>query len=257
MNKQELLEKITKKKEFSELPRQDVELAFEKFDKERYCDEEKVKLTRDLLRKVFSMFTSRKLLSFKDKDESWLLRKHVSTRERQPYYEEIYKRLFKNIIRKVSVIDLGAGINGFSYKFFRKIGYGVNYVAVESIGQFVDLMNSYFKKEKISGKAYHLSLFDLDKVKTLVKKQKKPRIVFFFKTIDSLELLKRHSSKKLLLGLIPLVDKVVVSFATHPLKRRSRFRWERKWLTNFIGYNFNIIDDFEINGERYIVFNKK
>ena len=82
MNREELIKKITTKKDFSELPKQDVELAFNKFNRPHYSDEEKVKLTRDLLRKVFSVFTSWKLLNIKDKDCEWILNKHISTRER-------------------------------------------------------------------------------------------------------------------------------------------------------------------------------
>ena len=59
--------KITLKKEFSQLPEIDVLLAFENFDNDNYSDEEKIKLTRGLLRKVFSSFTSRKILSIKNK----------------------------------------------------------------------------------------------------------------------------------------------------------------------------------------------
>ncbi|HDK42706.1 MAG TPA: hypothetical protein ENG87_04955, partial [Candidatus Pacearchaeota archaeon] len=66
MNKRELIRKITEKKEFSQLPEKDVEMAFAQFDKDRYLDEEKIKLTRDLLRKVFSAFTSTKILAHKN-----------------------------------------------------------------------------------------------------------------------------------------------------------------------------------------------
>ena len=61
----EIFKQITKKKEFSQLPKKDVELAFSHFEKRQCSDEEKIRLTRDLLRKVFSAFTSGKLLSLK------------------------------------------------------------------------------------------------------------------------------------------------------------------------------------------------
>jgi len=256
MNKKELIKKITEKKEFSKLPKKDVELAFKKFGKDTYCDEEKIKLTRDLLRKVFSGFASQKILSLKDKSSEWILKKHLSTRERIGDYEKIYRRILKDLPKKLSVIDLGSGVNGFSYNFFKKSWHIVNYTAVESMGQLVELMNSYFKKEKIKGKSYHSSLFDLDRVKTLIKKQKKPKIIFLFKTIDSLEMLERDYSKKLILALAPLVEKVVVSFATESMLKRRKFRVRRNWIINFIKDNFNLLDDFEIKGERYIIFSK-
>ncbi|MFB6226114.1 MAG: hypothetical protein ABEJ02_02070, partial [Candidatus Paceibacteria bacterium] len=109
MNKEQLIEKIVSKKEFSDLPRKDVGLAFDKFDKPEYSDEDKIDHTRDLLRKVFSAFTSQKILSLKDKDEEWILRKHISTKERLGNYEELYKYLLEEY-ENVSVVDFGAGI---------------------------------------------------------------------------------------------------------------------------------------------------
>ncbi len=255
MNNQELIKKITKKKEFSQLPKKDVLLAFNKFDKLQYSDDEKIKLTRDLLRKVFSAFLSLKLLNIKDKNFDWFLKKHLSTKERLPYYKEIYKKVLRNLSNEISVIDLGAGINGFSYDFFPK-NLKINYIGMEAIGQLVDSSNNYFIKNKISGKAIHLSLFELEKIKEVIKKTKKPRIVFLFKTIDSLEMLKKDYSKKLLRGIAPLGDRVVVSFATRSMIKKTRFKVKRNWIIDFIKENFNILNDFELGGERYLVFNK-
>lgn len=251
MNKK-TLQKIREKREFSQLPEKDIEIAYEHFAKRQASEEEKINLAKELLRKVFSVFMSKKLLSLKDKEPEWILRKHISTRERLSHYEEIYERILKNY-SKVSIIDLGAGINGFSYKFFNR---KINYTAIESVGQLVDLMNFYFKKEKISGKAYPLSLFELEKVKEIIKKEKKPRIVFMFKVIDALESLRENYSKELIKKIIPLADKVVISFATRSLGSRERFKAKRNWIVNFIKDNFNVKDDFEIGGERYIVFEK-
>ena len=279
MNKQQLIKKITQKKEFSQLPKKDVELAFEKFDKEKYLDEEKIKFTRDLLRKVFSAFTIQKLLNLrqklkiltassmrgqsKDKDVEWVLRKHLSTRERLPYYEEVYKMVLKGLGKTLSVVDLGAGANGFSYGFFEKIGYRVNYAGVEAVGQLVKLTNHYFdtlmgtSNKKINARAIHLSLFDLKEIKKIILEQKKPRFVFLFKTIDSLEMLKRDYSKELISEIVGVADRVVVSFATRSMVKKTKFKVKRNWIINFIEESFNIFDDFEIGGERYIVFKKK
>ena len=48
-----------------------------------------------------------------------------------------------------TVFDLGAGINGFSYGYFSKLGYNVSYTGVEAVGQLVNLTNYYFKAKKI------------------------------------------------------------------------------------------------------------
>jgi hypothetical protein len=248
----EIYEQIIKKKDFSQLPKKDVERTFEKFAKRQVSDEEKIRLTRDLLRKVFSAFTSKKILSLKDKDPEWVLRKHISTRERLPYYEELYSKIVKP---GESVFDLGAGINGFSYNYFSK---GTEYIAVEAMGQLVDLMNYYFKTRGIEeAMAVQESLFELEKIKKYIGQVRGSKVVFLFKTLDSLEMLERDYSKRLLKEIVPLVDRVVVSFATRSLLKRTKFRVSRKWITGFIGENFDVIDDFELGSERYIVFKSK
>lgn len=251
MNKN-ILEKIKEKREFSRLPEKDIEMAFEQFAKRQASEEEKIRLTHELLRKIFSAFISKKLLSLKNKDEEWILRKHISTRERLPYYYEIYNRILKD--KESSIIDLGAGINGFSYKFFNK---KVKYTAIESVGQLVDLTNFYFKKNKIDGKAIHMSLFEKEKVKEIIKKEKKPKIVLLFKIIDALEALKDNYSKELISEIAPLSDRIVVSFATRSLGNRKKFNARRNWIVNFIQENFKMLNDFEIAGERYLVFEGK
>jgi len=154
----------------------------------------------------------------------------------------------------MSVIDLGAGINGFSYNYFES--KKINYIGVEAMGQLVELMNFYFEKEKVPAKAIQESLFELEKIKRIISKQKKPRVVFLLKVIDSLEMLEKNYSKKLLLELKNSAERFVVSFAVKSMGRRSKFKTNRDWIVKFIHENFRIIDDFEIGGERYLVFSK-
>jgi len=272
--KPEIFKKIISKKEFSHLPRDDVEIAWKHFEKRQVSEEEKIRLTRELLHKVYSSFVSQKILSLKNKPEDWILRKHLSTRERLSYFEKIYLKIFsflKKDIDKISVIDLGAGINGFSYKIMEKVLRAsnserdirkskINYFAVESVGQLVELMNNYFAKEKISGKAYCLSLFDLEKIKKLIKKIKERKIIFMFKIIGPLELMQRDFSKKLISEIFSVLnekDFVVLSFATKTMHKRLRFKFKRNWIINFLKDNFEILEDFEIGGERYFVVKKR
>jgi hypothetical protein len=77
--KEEIYESITKKKEFSQLPRPDVEIAYSSFEKRQTSDEEKIRLTRELLHKVFGAFLSRKLLSPKKKNFEWILKKDLDS----------------------------------------------------------------------------------------------------------------------------------------------------------------------------------
>lgn len=256
MNKKEenLIKKVIEKKEYSQLPIKDVKSVFEKFNKDDFSDEEKVKFTRDFLRKVFLGFSGRKLLVFKNKSIEEILRKHLSTRERYPYYTEVYERILKNLPDKINILDFGAGVNGLSYDFINKIGKQADYIGIEAIGQIVDLVNEYFKREKVKGKMIHLSLFELEKVKKIINKTDKPRVVFLFKVIDSLEKFERDYTKILLKEIVSKVDRIVISFATESWVKRKKFYVSRKWLIDFIKENWQFIDDFKLGGERYLVF---
>lgn len=248
MDKNTLITKIMQKPELKKLPFEDVEMAFSMCVKKGFSDKESVRCTRELLHNVYGAFGSRKLLVLREKDPEWVLRKHVSTRERLPHYKDLYDKLKL----KGTIFDLGAGVNGFSLGFIPKI----KYVGIEGIGQLVDLMNDYFKKRKLGAKSHHISLFNLAKIKSLIKKDKGKKIVFLFKVLDSLEVLERDYSKKLLEEITPLVDRVVLSFATKSLVSRKRFKVKRNWIIKFIKENFKLLDDFELGGERYIVFKK-
>ena len=147
----EIYEQIIKKKEFSQLPLKDVGVAFSQFEKRETTDEEKIKLTRDLLRRIFSSFGSEKLLNkniLDKKTAEEILKKHSSMRERFEYYAEIYRRIFSGISGGVSVIDLGAGINGFSYSYFRDLGLELPSVSFYFEGGLISLIKYYNKFQK-------------------------------------------------------------------------------------------------------------
>ncbi len=258
LSREDSLKKIMEKKEFRTLPLRDVKLVYSLFDKADFLEEEKVKKTRELLRKVYSAFSSRKLLGFKEKSFNWFLNKHISSKERLPFYEELYSRIFKDFKTEklVNVYDLGSGVNGFSYPFFKKVGLKIKYFGVEAIGFLVDSQKEYFKIEK-NFQVFHESLFDFEKIKKIISLGKGKKVIFLFKVIDSLEMLKRDYSKEFLKGVVPLVDLVVVSFATKSLIKKKRFFVNRSWIKNFIRENFNFIEEFELGAEEYLIFSKK
>lgn len=259
MSREEILDEISKKKEFSQIPKKDVDLVYSEFEnQEGLLVEEKIKLTRDLLRKMYTAFVSDKLLSIKDKDADWFLRKHISTLERMENYPEVYSNVLKGFERaKVVVYDFGCGINGFSYPEFEKIGFNVNYIGTEPVRQLCDLQNEWFKKRGMTAWVENISLFDLDKNVKLVKSEKGIKVGFFFKVLDSLEMLKRNYSKEVLLEIVPFLDRAVISWATKSLVSKKKFHAERKWLKNFVEENFKIIDEFDSGIEHYLVFSKR
>ncbi len=245
MNK-ELISEIKKKKEFSKLPDSIVERAAEMAKGD-------VKDSRALLRKYFGVFLTNKVLKGKGTYDD-LLKVHMSSKKRN--YEEFYSEIFSDIENVRSIIDLGAGLNGFSYSYLSDIIGEVDYLAVEAAGQEVDHMNNYFKENKFSAKAVVGDLFQIEKIKDLLKKQKKDRVVFLFQVVDALENLERDFSKKFISEIFEECEKIVLTLPTESLGGRKKFAVQRKWIVYFLKEKFVIEKDFQMSGERVIVLCK-
>lgn len=222
-----------------------------------------VKKARALLRKYFGVFLTNRILKAKCSADE-ILRMHFSSKKRN--YENFYAEIFSGIGDVSSVIDLGSGMNGFSYFYLKKILRDIDYVAFEAVGQLVENMNIYFKKEKFSAKAIHEDLFNVENILKILKKQKKPRVVFMFQVIDALENLERNFSKKFILEISGECEWIVLSLPMESLSGKRKFVVQRKWIVDFLSSKddssdseekFIIEKDFVMNGERVIIIRKK
>ena len=213
-----------------------------------------VKNSRALLRKYFGVFLTNKILKEKVIGED-ILKSHKSSKKRN--YQEFYKNIFFENEKVGSIIDLGCGVNGFSYNFMYEVVGNIDYVGIEASGQLVEFINKYFKEKNLSGNAISLDLFDINAVLKILKKKKKPRIVFMFQIIDALENLKFNFSKKFIFEISKECEKIILSLSTESLGGRKKFLVKRSWIIDFLEQNFIINRDFRINGERFIIFSKK
>jgi len=249
MNK-ELIAEIKKKREFSGLPNSIVERAAKMVGGD-------VKESRALLRKYFGVFLTNKVLKGKGSAEG-ILGAHMSSKKRD--YGEFYREIFSDMEDVKSVIDLGCGMNGFSYGYLKKELGDVNYLAVEAAGQVVDNMNRYFKDRGLE-KAHALreDLFETEKITNLLKGYEgyKPRVVFMFQVVDALENLERDFSKKFIMEISKECEKIVLTLPTESLGGRKKFVVQRKWIVDFLHENFKIEKDFRRDGERVIIIEKK
>ena len=246
-----LIEDI-KKKKISSLP----DSIIEKVAKLVNDD---VKMARVLLRKYFGVFLTNRVLKAKGSADE-ILKMHISSSKRD--YREFYTEIFSDIGVVGSVIDLGAGVNGFSYSSLKKRLGNVNYVAVEAVGQLVENMNNYFEGENFSAKAICENLFNIENILKILKEQEKPRVVFMFQIIDALENLEKNFSKKFILEISKGCEWIVLSLPTESLSGRKKFDVNRKWILDFLSSkddsgepdgNFNIRKDYSSNGERLII----
>lgn len=245
-----LIEEVKKKKEFSELPDSIVEraLGLVKGD---------VKEARALLRKYFGVFLTNRVLRFARSQATGngsqeILGMHISSRRRD--YGEFYSKIFSVVGDVGSVVDLGCGVNGFSYGYLPK---GISYVGVEGVKQLVDLSNDYFEREGYDGKVFHLDLFDVPRVIEILKGAKKSRVVFLFQVVDALENLERNFSKEFILEIAKECERVVLSLPTESLGGRKKFAVQRKWLLNFLVENFLVENSFVSRGEKIIILKNK
>ena len=249
MNK-ELIEEVKRKKEFSQLPDSVVERALE-------ISKEDVKAARALLRKYFGVFLTNKILKGNLNPEE-VLEKHLSSKKRA--YDLLYQKLFEIVGDIGCVVDLGAGVNGFSYKFLKKYFGEKNYISIEAVGQIVKQTNSYFKDRGFE-KAHVLQgdLFNLDFVLDILKKleNEKPKAIFLFQVIDALESLEKDFSKKFLLEISGESEFIVLSVSLKSLSGKKGFESKRKWLFDFIEKEFEVFSDFEMFDEKFVVFGKR
>ena len=74
-----------------------------------------------------------------------LLRVHVSTKERHPYYHDFYEGLFEIIDRPKKIIDLGCGIHPLSYPFDKTNRQAVTYLAIDKDRISMNILNIYSK----------------------------------------------------------------------------------------------------------------
>ena len=251
-----LVDEVKKKREFSGLPNSVVERALG-------LSEGDVKNTRALLRKYFGVFLTNRVL----KGKGGLLVVHMSSKKRD--YQKFYSKIFE-VVRGCerrgedfddcrhrgvgSVVDLGCGVNGFSYEYLPR---GVSYIGVEAAGQLVDLTNDYFDEKGYDGRVLHGDLFDVGFVKKILKDAGKPRVVFMFQVVDALENLERDFSKEFILEVAKECKWIVLSLPTESLGGRKKFAVRRKWIVDFLKNNFVIEKDFVSNGERVIRFCKR
>jgi SAM-dependent methyltransferase len=232
-----LVDEVKRKKEFSGLPDSVVLRALRESDDD-------VKETRKLLRKYFGVFLTNRVL----RKGGGKLEVHMSSKKRD--YGELYSAIFAGVEDVGSVVDLGCGVNGFSYEYLPE---GVEYVGVEAAGQLVDIMNDFFEERGFDGKAICGDLFDVEKVVDVLKSVERSRVVFMFQVVDALESVERNFSLRLIGEVMKECEVLVISVPLVSLGGRKKFAVKRRWLVDYLGMEFDVVRDFEVFGERVFV----
>jgi hypothetical protein len=246
-----LIEEVKKKREFSGLPDSIISLALEK-------NKEDVSDARKFLRKYFGVFLTNRVL----KGKGDMLESHISSRKRD--YEKFYDKIFSSVMlsgvlskvlgmRRVKVLDLGCGVNGFSYAYLEGVLGQIDYVGIDAASQLVNDMNAFFDIRRYRGMAVCGDLIDRSFVRDVLN-MKRFDVCFLFQVVDALENMERDYSKVLIEMIMEDVGLVVISLPVVSLGGRNRISNERRsWLVDWLQERFGVLDDFELCGERVLV----
>lgn len=218
-----------------------------------------VKEIRKKLREIYGVFIKKdfskreKLLEELNKDnEDEILTKimelHQSTKERLPYYREIYEEIFKITGKPKRIIDLACGINPLSYPWMNT---DAEYFASDISEKDMEFLNSFFKKENIKGKAKRIDL--VEEIKEI--DNEKADICFLFKALDSFEARKKHISKKIIENL--KTKWIVISFSKVSIGGNKTIdKNKRNWVRRFLKNEGFEITEFEVPNEVFIIAKK-
>lgn len=240
------VEEVKKKRELSDLPDSVIERALV----QSHGD---VKGARSLLRKYFGVFMTNKILKG-DLIDDEMLKSHISSSKRD--YENFYSEIFKDIKNVHSVVDLGCGANGFSYKYLKDEIGSVDYVGFEAAGRLAEHQNRYFEEKLYLARIIKSDLFDLENVLDVLRKQDKSRAVFMFQVVDALENLQKDFTKIFISEIFKECEFLVISWSVESISGRRKFFTKKKWLLKFLEENFEIVKNFEKYGEHFLVVKK-
>ncbi|MBU2638055.1 MAG: hypothetical protein KJ955_03720 [Nanoarchaeota archaeon] len=262
MDKQELIALIRQKREYRDIDSLFVERMLasslkEKSELLKKKDiESAVKETRAKLREVYGAFLSPKyfqrekfLNAIKDLNDveahKRILGLHLSTRERLPFYEEVYSQIFQITGKPSSILDLGCGLNPFSIPFMHLSN--ITYYAAELVKADADFLQKYFDKFQIKGKAFQM---DLTRAENLPPAD----ICFMFKVIDTLEAIEWDVTAELLAKI--KAKWIIASFAKKSLGGKKKIKMEKRaWFERLIQKREHKV--FEVENEVFYVIRGK
>jgi hypothetical protein len=178
-------------------------------------------------------------------DIDGLLQTHLSTKERLPYYDALYKSL-ATMVKMESITDLGCGLNPLSIIYMEQ--QPKHYIAVEPSAEDAHFLNRFFKQQKLRGTAYAI---DLVREKERIMTLPKTTTAFLFKLLDVLEKQERHMTYSLLPKI--QAESLVVSFTSVNVRQAPLERPRRSWFEKVCKRTGFSYDVFELGNEIFYV----
>jgi 16S rRNA (guanine(1405)-N(7))-methyltransferase len=211
-----------------------------------------LKKVRAQLRRQFGAFnnpTINRAELIKKKDYNGLLLSHKSSRERMPYYKEVYSKIFEKIKKPASIIDIGCGFNPLSIEYMEI--KPEKYLALDINENDLKIINEYFSQKKISGSARVFDATLLSSYSFLENYDS----CFAFKVFEILERTKSHRLTEDIISRIPSKN-IIASFSTKTLSGAPMSKNRRIWfevMCKRLGYS---IESFKIPNEIFYILKK-
>ena len=237
-----LIKEIKQKKELSDLPDSFIIKILNSYIKKykinlKYLKSKKQKklIVKDI-RKELRNYVGRFQVKYNYKGRAKLLKEnkiekllktHSSTKERLENYNQRNQFIYQP--NPKSILDLACGLNPLAIA-----KQGVLYYAIDIKKDELNLIEIFFKKNKINGKTI---LADITKIKEFPKAD----ICLIFKTLDIIEKKSHKKAKEIIEKL--KCKSIVVSFSTKTLSGKPMSSPRRLWFENLINslnLNFEI-----------------
>lgn len=238
---QELLEKVKSNKKYQSISDEIVLNEIKNYLEKNPIDKitkENISEIRNQLHKSYSSFQTKKKNKIKKYLEELkqnpnnlditnkLLSVTLSTKERLPYYKEIYKQIFEITGTPKSITDLGAGFNIFSFPLMHL--NNLTYYSYDIDEEDIIIINDYIKimkKNGLIGEAKILDLRNKEKISHLPYID----VIFLFKLIDIIDKENHKPGEELIKQLTKKTRYIVASFATKTITRKKMNYPNRKW----------------------------
>lgn len=208
------------------------------------------KKVRSELRRQFGAFKNPKVdraKLLKSKDYDAILKSHLSSKERLPYYGEIYSRIISS---PASIIDVGCGFNPLSINYMPY--KPKKYLALDINEDDLKIIREYFKIEGITGEAKVFDATDLSGYNF----SESFDYCFCFKLFEILETSKSHRLTEEIINRLPS-KRIIASFSTRTLGNAPMTKSRRVWfevMSKRLGYR---IESFKVANELFYILVKQ
>lgn len=186
---------------------------------------EAIKFTRSKLHQVGAVYFDRRFeyqnwisdLSAAPKEDRKslclkIMSSHTSTRERLPFIEQFYQKIFEQLPQPETVLDIACGLNPLAIEWMN-LGANVKYYAFDIYDDLAVFLNGYFRVQGVAGEAISQNV-------VLHPPTQRADVALMLKAIPCLEQVHKNAGA-ILLDSVPS-NNLVISFPIKSLTGKNK-----------------------------------